>query len=601
MFNNSRASGFMRLMSFMKPRWLAYSVGLVGTSLAQTAIYVLAAFILKTFVDAAILADLHRLKRAVLTITLELIIVCAVAPIVNYLLNASLRRTIGEIRERVFDHIQGLPMSYYDTHHSGELVSIANNDIYLMESAYASQLLGIVRFLVTGLACAVIMLDLNVWIGALAIALGLISTYINTCFASPLREISQKIQSSLAVYTERLSDLLAGNQVIKMFRAGNWIIAQYREAAKAVTRASMAKTGKEALIGGINEIIRFASFAGLLAVCGFMMFRGKIEFGSVVAILQLQEGVTGMFMYLGGLIVQLQGSLAAADRVFGLLDEMREPERYHAYPAAVSSHAMLELRDLSFSYQNGQKALDGLSLSVPEGWVAALVGPSGGGKTTIFKLLMGFYGADSGNIFINGKSIGEYALTELRDMISYVPQDTYLFSGTIAENIAYGRPGASLEEIIKAAQAANAHEFIVQLPEGYNTLVGERGAKLSGGQRQRIAIARAILKDAPILLLDEATSSLDSESERLVQEALKSLMKGKTTLVIAHRLSTIENADIIYVIDEGKVVEQGKHRELLDENGLYKHLYDLQFRDGRDETLPSDECQDGIAGGVLPT
>ena len=218
-----------------------------------------------------------------------------------------------------------------------------------------------------------------------------------------------------------------------------------------------------------------------------------------------------------------------------------------------------------------------MSFSLSCGQTAAFVGTSGSGKSTVLKLLLGFYPRESGYINVGGEPIDKYSLEQLRDLISYVPQDAYLFQGTIEDNIKMGNERASREEVISAAKGANAHDFIMELPEGYDTLVGERGARLSGGQRQRIAIARAIIKNAPILLLDEATSALDSKSEELVQEALKELMKNRTTIVIAHRLSTIENADIIFVLDEGKITEQGKHKELMEKGGLYNNLYEMQF------------------------
>jgi ABC-type multidrug transport system fused ATPase/permease subunit len=224
--------------------------------------------------------------------------------------------------------------------------------------------------------------------------------------------------------------------------------------------------------------------------------------------------------------------------------------------------------------------LQDINVAVDRGAVAALVGPSGGGKSTIIKVLLGFYPIECGNISINGTSLEQYSLTQSRDMMAYVPQDAYLFDATIEENIRYGRPNATKDEVIAAAKAAHAHDFIMQQPDTYNAVVGEQGTRLSGGQRQRIAIARALLKHAPILLLDEATSALDSESEQIVQEALAVLMKGRTTIAIAHRLSTIENADVIYVIDGGRVVEQGTHRELMTIGGLYSDLYKRQADEG---------------------
>jgi ABC-type multidrug transport system fused ATPase/permease subunit len=246
------------------------------------------------------------------------------------------------------------------------------------------------------------------------------------------------------------------------------------------------------------------------------------------------------------------------------------------------------IRDLAFRYEGEDEQADGddvevlrgISLSAERGQMVALVGPSGGGKSTIVKLLLGLYPVREGTVEVEGRPVGAYALTQLRSMMAYVPQDAYLFDGTIEENIRYGRPDATHEQVVDAARAANAHDFIAAQPDGYDTRVGERGARLSGGQRQRIAIARALIKDAPILLLDEATSALDSESEELVQGALEVLMRGRTTVAIAHRLSTVENADTIYVIDGGRVVDEGRHEALVGRDNLYTKLYALQFGAG---------------------
>ncbi|MDD2283270.1 MAG: ATP-binding cassette domain-containing protein, partial [Eubacteriales bacterium] len=248
-----------------------------------------------------------------------------------------------------------------------------------------------------------------------------------------------------------------------------------------------------------------------------------------------------------------------------------------AAPAANS--AAVNLDAVTFAYNGGEPALENVSLQVQPGETVALVGPSGGGKSTLFKLLLGYYPPEAGAISVLGRGLNQYTLRELRERIAYVPQISYLFSGTIAENIGFGKPGASKDEIEAAAKAAYAHDFISQLPQSYETLVGERGSHLSGGQRQRIAIARAILRNAPLLLLDEATSSLDTESEEQVQLALSRLMQGRTTLVIAHRLATVQNASRILVIAEGRLAEEGSHQELLEAKGIYRHLYDMQFEE----------------------
>jgi ATP-binding cassette subfamily B protein len=320
---------------------------------------------------------------------------------------------------------------------------------------------------------------------------------------------------------------------------------------------------------------------------------GTVEVGTVWAITHLFGNASFMFGSVGDFVTQVQRALAGASRVFELLDWPVEQEKVaqpqKSVPWSEQKESMITIRDLAFGYEGDDagdsgddvEVLRGISMSAGQGQVVALVGPSGGGKSTIVKLLLGFYPVRDGQIAIDGKLIEAYPLPQLRSMMAYVPQDAYLFDGTIEENIRYGKPDASREQIVAAAQAANAHDFVMEQPDGYDTPVGERGAKLSGGQRQRIAIARALIKDAPVLLLDEATSALDSESEQQVQDALGVLMEGRTTVAIAHRLSTVENADTIVVIDDGRVVEEGRHEELVGQGGLYTRLYELQF--GREE------------------
>jgi ATP-binding cassette subfamily B protein len=321
------------------------------------------------------------------------------------------------------------------------------------------------------------------------------------------------------------------------------------------------------------------SFLGISAIGMVMIINNMLTFGKLMAIIQMLNGLMWMFNSLGGFLTQLQGSLAGIDRIFEILDIEEEVSVVSNNLVNVDMddhHRIIEFENIEFAYEE-TNVLNSVNIEVGKNEVTAIVGSSGGGKSTLFKLLLKFYNLKEGCIKVFGKDINTFSLEELRSLIAYVPQDNYLFSGTIADNIAYGKDNATFEQVMEAAKAANAHDFIMALPSGYETEVGERGAHLSGGQRQRIAIARAILKNAPILLLDEATSSLDSESENAVQKALDILMKGRSTMVVAHRLSTIQHADKILVLDNGSIPEVGNHETLLNMNGIYSRLYNLQF------------------------
>ncbi len=316
-------------------------------------------------------------------------------------------------------------------------------------------------------------------------------------------------------------------------------------------------------------------FAIITVFGGFLVIEGIITIGVIVAVTQLQNGIQGLVQSLGRFITNLQASLAAGDRVYALFDEAKEPTTYDYTTTITDNDYALTLKDVSFKYDQ-DLVINKLNLAINLHQTAALVGPSGGGKSTIFKLILQFYPLLEGAIQIDDLSDDETSLKELRKHIAYVPQNAHLFNTTVKENIRYGNLDVDEETIIQAANMANADAFIRELEYGYDTVVGENGAKLSGGQRQRIAIARAIVKDAPLLLLDEATSALDNESEKLVQNALERLMNKKTSLVIAHRLSTIEHADVIHVMSEGHIKASGNHGTLIKEEGLYKTLYENQ-------------------------
>lgn len=336
-----------------------------------------------------------------------------------------------------------------------------------------------------------------------------------------------------------------------------------------------------------NPVVFFAMFTAIGIVLwygGRLVIAGELTPGQLVAFLVYTFSVAGAVGAFSGLFSQFQEALGASSRIFELLDEKSDlPEP--ANPLKLGSvRGEVRFEQVSFGYGERGVVLEDVSLAAQPGEVVALVGPSGAGKSTLISLIPRFYDPTAGRILLDGVDIRDLTLYDLRSNIALVPQETQLFSGTVAENIRYGKPGASDAEVIEAAKAANAHEFITSFPDGYATIVGERGIKLSGGQRQRVAIARALLKNPRILILDEATSSLDSESEALVQEALEVLMQGRTTFVIAHRLSTIRSADKIVVLEAGRIVQQGTHQELLAAGGLYKELYELQFRE--DVELP---------------
>ena len=574
----------LQLLSLMKAKKRAYFLGLLGDGIGQAAVLVALPFVFKDLTDFASSKDPALLTRAIVTMAAMFLLFSLLSPFFSYIYRRCVREVVANIRLLVFQRLSRLPFAYYEQHHSGDTMSRLGNDVQLMERAYAEQLktLCIIMLSLVGSIVGMFALD-----GKIATVLLLVSTltlYVNAQFAKSVRRIGDQMQQQLGTGTERLSDFLAGLPVIKMFHLQKVVTARYTEANEQVTLSAIKQGHKHALLEGTNFFIQFVSFGGMLVFGIMMVAKQMIGLGVLVAMVQQQMLVTLAFLQLGQVITTLQGSLAGASRIVGFLQEPLEPKRYEpaSTPTATRIYdSMLTMEQVDFGYTADTKVLQGVSLQVGRGQMAALVGTSGGGKSTVMKLLLGYYPPSAGSLSLLGKPIGQYSIAEMRSLISYVPQDAFLFEGTIEENIRYGCLDATEEEVIRASKAAYAHDFIMELPDGYQTRTGERGAKLSGGQRQRIAIARAILKNAPILLLDEATSALDTESEFWVQRALAALMQEKTVLVIAHRLSTIEHADMIYVLHEGKVMEQGRHAELLAQNGLYASMYEVQQRKDR--------------------
>jgi ABC-type multidrug transport system fused ATPase/permease subunit len=398
-------------------------------------------------------------------------------------------------------------------------------------------------------------------------------------FSESIKGISGEIQKSLGSLTESMGNIMGGFSVIRQFRLQGPMKDRFEEHNRDIMGRSIKRSARQAWLESYGSLTGWINFGGVLALGAFLAGKGLIGFGTMVALVNYLWNVNRMIRETGRSVAQFHGYMAGAERVLELEREAEEPavDPDGRYARAAEGGPVVEMRDIEFSYDGKRKALDGFNLEALDGQTVALVGPSGGGKTTVLKILLGFHRPSGGRVSVRIRDGAEIGFAALRGETAYVPQDPFLFDGTVAENIGFGRPGATREEIERAARSAHADEFVLKLEKGYDTVVGERGVKLSGGQKQRIAIARAFLKDVPVLLLDEATSSLDSHSERRIQEALRELGGRKTVIVIAHRLSTVEDADVIYVVEGGKAVERGRHEELLAKGGLYKRLHEMQF------------------------
>jgi ATP-binding cassette subfamily B protein len=497
-----------------------------------------------------------------------------------YCVNWLGERIVADIREDVFKHLAGLSPAFYDVAHSGEVTSRLTADTTQIKGAAATVISQALRniLLVIGAVAMMVVTSPRLAL-AVVVALPLLMLPLGAC-ARAVRALSRRAQDTLAQASAYASESLAQVRVLQAFGNEQAATARFSGAVERSFDAAKARARARAGLTAIAIFLVFASVVGVLWYGAQDVLSGLMTGGTLsqfVLYAVLAATAVGGLSETWGEIAQCMGAAERLSELLQVQSKITSPRR--PKPLPVPARGEIAFRDVSFAYplRPETDAIDRLSLSVRPGERVALVGPSGAGKTTIFALLLRFYDADRGEVEIDGVPVGEADLAALRSRYALVPQETALFADTVAANIAYGKGEASRQEIETAAKAAYAHDFIARLPQGYDTMLGEGGVTLSAGQRQRIAIARAVLRDAPILLLDEATSALDAESETLVQKALDKIMNGRTTLVIAHRLATVIGADRILVLDHGRLVEEGTHQSLIGRGGVYKRLADLQF------------------------
>lgn len=491
---------------------------------------------------------------------------------------ASVTNRVGaDIRAQMYAHLQTLPMSFFNRNRTGDLMSRMSNDVNLIQNAS-----NIIIPAIEGPAMIISGLAYMLYISW---RLTIVTIVMTPLMALAIDRLSKKIRSLTATTQLRLADVstaieesVRGVRIIKSFGMEDEEIRRFQRVNNSSLRAALRIARRSSVVVPSIELMGATVVALILFVGGGMMVNGLISFAELCGFAVLAFYVSGAAKQFGRLNVTYQQTLAGADRVFELLDARSDLAEDPNGVALDGVEGRVEFRDVCFEYNPGEPVLRNLSFKIEPGEIVAIVGPSGAGKSTIADLVLRFYDATGGQVLVEGTDVRHIQTKSLREQIAMVPQETILFSGTIAENISYGKPGADMSEIIEAAKAANAHEFIEPLPKAYETELGEGGVGLSGGQRQRISIARALLKNPRILILDEATSSLDAASEGVVQEALDRLMRGRSTLVIAHRLSTVTGADRIFVIDRGEIAESGSFEALMSGGGLFAQLYRSQHR-----------------------
>ncbi|MEK4103622.1 ABC transporter ATP-binding protein [Paenibacillus sp. FSL R10-2791] len=570
---------------------LLYTI-LLFTTLFGIVLDLTIAWLLSVITDAAVRLDVKAFKGLVIFGLIYLLVSAINGFIDRYFKNKISAKIRNELRLDMMRHALALPQSYFDRNHSGDLLSRFTNDNQSVGNAAGEVMIDLIRNPLLALAAFGYLLYINWLLALICFAMGPLMFLTGKIFGSAMRENSVKIQTNMSKITSFLHDILGSSMVFKSFSIERRLMKQYQEHSENITSEELKRGRIEGATGSFSSFLGNFTFLLALVVAGYFVAKGSLEVGAMIAFIQLMNYLVMPFSSLPGLINSMQQSLGAAGRIFEVLDSPVEVETLPEVETKQPEFESMVMSSISFSYPGAERqSINKISLELQKGTQMAVVGPSGGGKSTLFKLLLGLYEPDEGEVIINGQRINEMSLAKLRSYFSYVPQEAGLYTGSIRDNIRNGNPEADEQEILEALRKANAYDFVMELPEGLDTDIGEEGSRLSGGQRQRLSIARAILRNAPILLLDEATAALDNESEKLVQQAIRKLMGDKTTLVIAHRLSTIQNADIILVMENGEIVESGTHEVLLAAEGRYNDLYYSQLEQEEESGMGPEKVE----------
>lgn len=573
-----RWANLRRLLGYVKPYWKLLAVSMVLAVVVSAANGATAWLVKPVLDDIFLKKDAHMLSILPLAILLVFFVKGVSGYGQSYFIQLVGRRVVRDLRNELYAAIQRMPLSFFHRTPSAVLMSRITNDVQRLSRVSSSVISDFIRGIFTMAALIFIIFYRDWFLATISMAVLPLAYFPFVIIGRRVRNLSRRSQERMAALMNVMQEGLTGIKVVKAFGMEEYEKKRFREANQQLFRMKMKEVRTGEVLSPLMEFLGSIGTAGVIFYGGYKVINGVTTPGTFFSFLTALMMLYGPIRQMSRISNSVQQAMAAAERVFQILD--MKPELVDS-PGAVPMSRLtkgISFKNVSFSYDAGARmVLKNINLDIEKGEMVALVGMSGAGKTTLCDLMARFYDVTEGRIEIDGRDIREYTIASLRDNIGIVTQETVLFNDTVAKNIAYGAKDTDMKSIIDAAKAAYAHDFVMEMPEGYDTVIGERGVRLSGGQRQRISIARAILKNPQILILDEATSELDGESELMVQKALENLMKDRTTFVIAHRLATVIRADRIVVIDEGRVVDIGRHQDLLQRNEIYRRLFESQF------------------------